>query len=92
MPTSVLEAMASGLPVVSTDVGDVREMVSVENDSFVVSRSVEALTAAISRLLDDANLRRRIGRSNRAVAMQDYSERAMFEAYGVLFASSRNQA
>ncbi|WP_434362107.1 glycosyltransferase family 4 protein [Parasalinivibrio latis] len=37
MPISVLEAMAVGLPIVSTDVGDVRNMLSTTNASYVVS-------------------------------------------------------
>ena len=36
MPLSVLEAMAAGLPVLSTDVGDVAQMVSAENRDYVV--------------------------------------------------------
>ena len=35
MPMSVIEAMASGLPVVSTDVGDVRAMLAPENAGFI---------------------------------------------------------
>lgn len=91
MPTSVLEAMASGLPVVSTDVGDVRKMVSAENGIFVGPRSAEAMVAGISRLLGDADLRRKLGQSNRMVALRDYSERAMFGAYEALFAASHHR-
>ena len=35
MPLSVIEAMASGLPVAATDVGDVRAMLAEENAPFV---------------------------------------------------------
>ena len=38
MPISVLEAMAAGLPVASVDVGDVKEMLSLENRPFVVNQ------------------------------------------------------
>ena len=39
MPNSVLEAMAAALPVVSPDVGDIREMLAPENAPFVVARN-----------------------------------------------------
>ena len=35
MPISVLEAMAAGLPIAGVDVGDVKEMVSIENRQFI---------------------------------------------------------
>jgi glycosyltransferase involved in cell wall biosynthesis len=35
MPLSVLEAMAAGLPVAATDVGDVRAMLAEANGAFV---------------------------------------------------------
>jgi glycosyltransferase involved in cell wall biosynthesis len=84
MPLSVIEAMASGLPVVSTDVGDVREMLATENAPFVTAPDV-AFGAALSVLVDGPALRRRIGDANLAKARASYDQAAMFAAYGALW-------
>ena len=81
MPLSVLEAMAAGLPVASTDVGDVRSMLAPENAPFVVPRDDAALSRAIAALVVDAELRRRIGAANRGRAEQCFGEQAMFDAW-----------
>ena len=58
---TILEAMATGLPVVSTDVVGVRDCVRPdENGVLVPPADPPALAAAIRRVLDDAPLRRRI--------------------------------
>lgn len=61
MPNSVLEALASGVPVVSTDVGGVPFIVSDEQTALLVpARSPEAMASAILRLIDDASLAGRL--------------------------------
>ena len=58
---TILEAMATGLPVVSTDVVGVRDCVrSDENGVLVPPADPPALAAGIRRVLDDAGLRRRL--------------------------------
>jgi len=84
MPTSVIEAMAAGLPIVATDVGDIATMVSKENRQFVVPPSAEALARASLLLLRDESLRRKLGSANQSRAMRDYSQENMFAAYGRL--------
>jgi L-malate glycosyltransferase len=85
-PISLVEAMAAGKPVVSTDVGDVRSIVAVENQSFVVDALDEAaFAAALRSLVQDADQRSRIGAANRVLARSDYDEKAMISRYAQLY-------
>jgi glycosyltransferase involved in cell wall biosynthesis len=85
MPLSVLEAMASGLAVAATDVGDVAAMLAAENRPFVVARDAAALAEAMAALLADPARRGAIGNANRARAERDYDQETMFQAYAALF-------
>ena len=85
-PISLIEAMACGLAVVATDVGDIGTMVATENRPFIVPAEDEAAFAsAIGRLLADAPLRERIGSANRAEALRHYDEAVMIGAYDRLY-------
>jgi glycosyltransferase involved in cell wall biosynthesis len=84
MPLSVIEAMASGLPVVSTDVGDVRLMVTPES-AGLVTRLDDAKLAQALALAIDPDLRQRIGRANLRKAQHDFDQSAMFAAHGALW-------
>ncbi|MCB9878893.1 MAG: glycosyltransferase family 4 protein [Planctomycetes bacterium] len=75
MPLAVIEAMAHGLPVVATDVGDVAAMLPPEQREFVVPLGPDAdatMTRAIDRLLADASLRARLGAANRQHVEREY--------------------
>ena len=85
MPLSVIEAMAAGLPVAATEVGDVAAMLAAENQAFVTPLEDAALAGAIAALARDAALRagsaRRTGRRRRRSSV----EVAMVAAWGALF-------
>ncbi len=87
MPLSVIEAMAAGLAVAATDVGDVRLMLSAENAPFVGPKTDAALATSLSALAADPGLRARLGAANRAKAARDYDQELMFGAYAALFDS-----
>jgi len=74
LPTVVMEAMASALPVVSTDVGGVPEMVRDGESGLLVSQNDPLATAeAIARLIGDAELARSFGREGRKRAEELFS-------------------
>ncbi|WP_348636226.1 glycosyltransferase [Sphingomonas sp. LaA6.9] len=85
-PISLVEAMAAGLPVAATDVGDIAAMVAPENRPFVVPRGDEAaLAGAIAALVADPALRAQLGAANRAKAVAEYDEQVMIARYGGLY-------
>jgi len=66
-PISILEAMASGLPVIASDVGAVRWVLEDGACGIVVPPGdVEALAAAIARLADDSSQAAALGARGRA--------------------------
>lgn len=61
LPIAITEAMASGLPVVVTDVGEVRDLVrDGENGYLVRVGDVDGLVDRVAKLLDDPALRREL--------------------------------
>jgi glycosyltransferase involved in cell wall biosynthesis len=85
MPLSVLEAMASGLPVVATDVGDVATMLSSRNRAFVTARDEVALAGALGTLAGDAALRAQLGSENRRRAELEFDQDVMVTRWRALW-------
>jgi glycosyltransferase involved in cell wall biosynthesis len=85
MPISVLEAMAAGLPVAATDVGDVRAMLAPENAPEVVVQDAVALATALTGLLADPVRRTLLGVANRRRVEAAFDQETMFAAWYALF-------
>jgi glycosyltransferase involved in cell wall biosynthesis len=76
-PLVILEAMASGVPVVASDVGGIPTMVSDGDSGFVVpAGDVAALENRLRRLLSDGELRRRMGARGYELAHAKFTETA----------------
>lgn len=81
MPLSVLEAMASGLPVVATTVGEVPQVVDPGRSGYLVPpRDPAALADALERLLVDVDARQRMGTESRRIAAERFDARANADA------------
>ncbi len=92
-PNVVLEAMASGLPVVATDVGGVREFVDPRGGTVVPARQPDALARAIALYLSHGPDARAAGEWNRARAAATFSWRAsarqLLDVYSGVIAARR---
>lgn len=92
MPVCLLEAMASGLPVVATDVGDIRAMLPSEQSAHLVPLAGEDTSAALARhlsaLLRDPAGRQRLGRLNRHRAEERFTFEGMAAAYREVYHSA----
>lgn len=76
MPVVTKEAMAAGLPVISTSEVGVPEMVDDEKTGLLVPPSdPEALAAALDQLLADSALRQEMGRLGRQVVVERFDIR-----------------
>ena len=74
LPTVIMEAMAAALPVVTTDVGGVHEMVTDGENGFVVEpEDTSAIAQATKRLLTDRTFAQRFGQRGRQRAIDLFS-------------------
>jgi glycosyltransferase involved in cell wall biosynthesis len=75
---AALEAMASGLPVIASDVGGLREVLEDGRSGMVVPpANAGAIASAIGRLADSADLRSQMAVAARARALGNYSMETM---------------
>ena len=73
MPLSILEAMASGNPVLATDVGDVDQLVTSETGVIVDAQCRDELGRALVTMLRDDELRSTMGDAGRRRALDHFS-------------------
>lgn len=79
-PRAAMEAAASGLPIVATDIRGCRQVVDDGVTGFLVPpRDPTALAAALSTLIADPEIRRRFGAAGRRKAEAEFDERHVIE-------------
>ncbi|MEJ2888092.1 glycosyltransferase [Actinomycetospora aeridis] len=82
VPLSIMEAMAQGLPVVSTDVGAIRDLLTDGEEGYLVDRGDAAtLGARLRKLADDPDLRAAMGERARVRAHRDFTIAGTAEAF-----------
>lgn len=80
-PTTHLEAMSFGLPIVGTDIAGVREQITDGVNGYVVPPGDDlALADALEKLLADADLRSQMGQAGQQRVEQDFSTQAQVTA------------
>lgn len=94
MPVCLLEAMASGLPVVSTDVGDIKAVLPAEQERWLAAlepggpeetATAAALGGRLAELARDPESRWRLGALNRRRVEERFSFEAMLASYREIY-------
>jgi glycosyltransferase involved in cell wall biosynthesis len=86
VPQSIMQAMACGLPVVSTPVGAIGEAVVTDESGLLVPpKDSRALSAAMGRLMGDQELRARFGAAGYARAQACFGSERMLDSMEQIF-------
>lgn len=86
LPMVLLEAMASGCPIVATDVGGNPDAVRHGYNGYLVpARDHSALASALARLVSDRALREEFGRNGRTLFEREFSAAQMARRYEQLY-------
>ena len=73
LPKSILEAAATGLPIVATDIPGCREIARENETGFLVPKQdAKELASALKRLIEDPALRQRLGTTARLIAQTEF--------------------
>lgn len=86
LPKVLLEAAASGRPMIATDVPGCREIVKDGSNGILIKpKDVDSLVEAIKKLVQDSELRRSMGQNSLALVEKKYSNNLIFGQYLQLY-------
>jgi colanic acid/amylovoran biosynthesis glycosyltransferase len=86
LPTVILEAMSSAVPVVATDCGGVSEALTDGLEGFIVPpRDADAITAALMRLWREPELRKRMGQAGRRTVTSRFTLERHLDEFHALY-------
>jgi glycosyltransferase involved in cell wall biosynthesis len=93
LPNALLEAMASGCPIITTDVPGCRDLITHDDTGLTVPyRDTSAMAVAILRLLRDRETATRLGRQAAGSVNRGWHIDRTFDAYADLYESVRSRA
>lgn len=89
-PKALFEAMACGLPVVASDLPEIREWVKNEEEGLLIESRPETIREALMRLWGDSSLRERLGKNARRRIERDLDLDVLLEKEYQFYLTSRS--
>ncbi len=78
-PKTLIEAMACGMPSIGADSPGIREIIRHRENGYLCGTDAEAIRRAIQALIEDPDLRQRLGEKARELALGEYSLNSVLE-------------
>jgi glycosyltransferase involved in cell wall biosynthesis len=92
LPMSLLEAMSWGLPVISTDVGGIPELIRNGEDGFIIKPGdVDALSKKLLALIDSEDLRVQMGVNGRSRIKNNFSDLSVLPKLELIYSKLKLQ-
>jgi glycosyltransferase involved in cell wall biosynthesis len=88
IPLTLIQASQAGLPIITTNVGSVSDIVLDGVTGILTGVSANGLIQGVSKLLDNPGLRTRLGKSGQMRAKEFFSSQAMVERHEELYSQS----
>lgn len=73
LPFKLLEAMSSAVPVITTNVGGISEVIKDGYNGFFTSRNTRGIAESVIQLLDDEQLAKRVGYNARKTVLENFT-------------------
>jgi glycosyltransferase involved in cell wall biosynthesis len=87
IPLTLIQGALAGLPIVSTDVGSISDIVIDQSNGYLTSLDASAMADALEKLLRDEKLRELMGASGKARARELFSLEKMLQDHSDLYRS-----
>jgi glycosyltransferase involved in cell wall biosynthesis len=88
IPLTLIQASQAGLPIVTTNVGSVSDIVIDGVTGILTEVSADGLIQGVSKLLDDSDLKARLGQSGQIRARELFSSQVMVKRHEELYSQS----
>lgn len=85
LPIVILEAMSCGLPIVASNVGGISEIVKDKVNGYTVDNDANLFAAKLSEILDNKELKGRMGKMSRQMYLEHFSDEVMASKYMKLY-------
>jgi glycosyltransferase involved in cell wall biosynthesis len=85
VPLSLIQAALAKLPIISTDVGSVTDLVKHGVNGYVTSKNPVEIANFLENLIDDPKLRSVFGEASFEIAQGSFTSKAMMEKHKKLY-------
>ena len=90
MPVTLIEAMATALPVIASRVGGIPDMIEDDKSGIIIDPKLDELVEAMKRVMENSDLRERLGKAAKEKSVE-FSAENMLNGYLAIYEEQLNR-